>query len=592
MNGQNLSPKIARALHEFGDAAPPPPSVEDVRSHQPSAPRRRIAVSLAAAALVAAGVVGTVAVTGRDVAAPASERAVEVHHSRYRVSWTADLACETPIDNPATFDTVIIDTWSDREGRRWRNQATYPDGSTHDLILQGSAIYPTAQFERGRRLDSNLGCVGPNGEPFILVAGPGLFFSLTLAPELGPDERPFVRLYDDWGTLVDAHAADSLGRPSQQWEQRTSGTAGYGSVADHPVIQVTTWWVDAVDATTVTERTYINNVQTLGTAMQTQTLLFDETITAADDLFATNGYQALGPTPRPDAPSGGPDTTGSATGSPFDNGAALIVYVKPGATAEQVDLIRNAILQASIVAETELRYLDVPASIVEAQRIYADDPATWALFDESTIPTMFQFFPADRSTFDSQEWRSELLALPNVFQVTAPTDDQSDRIPVVLGESPESVPAPSTPGPDTSVAAECVGDDLDIAHEPTDWRQPENESWFRNGCLVRIDVITDQPGPDHCGWGTARVVIFGSPLGARFVGGPTNQYVRDPANVLGQRFDVGFDGDIDLPPIATNTGYYTDTEELWTVPGEDEFIYLVLYGRVERWPSGESPVCD
>jgi len=203
------------------------------------------------------------------------------------------------------FNSAMIDTWADRTGRCRRNQVTYPDGSTHDWLLQGSAIYPTAQFERGERLDSMLGCVGPGNDPFVLVAGHDIFFTLTLAPELAADERPFVRLYDDVATLVAPDAADSKGRPSQKWEQRVAGMAGYGSVADQPVRQVTKWWVDAVDGTTVNERTCSNTVDTLGTATQTETLMLDETIAVGDDLFATDGYLAIGTSPRPDTPVGG-----------------------------------------------------------------------------------------------------------------------------------------------------------------------------------------------------------------------------------------------------------------------------------------------
>ena len=34
-----------------------------------------------------------------------------------------------------------------------------------------------------------------------------------------------------------------------------------------------------------------------------------------------------------------------------------------------------------------------------------------------------------------------------------------------------------------------------------------------DGCLVRIDIVAERPGPDHCGWEDADVLIVGSPLG-------------------------------------------------------------------------------
>ena len=124
-----------------------------------------------------------------------------------------------------------------------------------------------------------------------------------------------------------------------------------------------------------------------------------------------------------------------------------------------------------------------------------------------------------------------------------------------------------------------MGDDIDLSAEPPLWRQLEYEEWYRDGCLVRVDVITDRPGDDHCGWGSARVIIFGDPVGRSFDGGTTKQYVRDPASAFGQGLDVGYDANAELPSAAAPTGYSTAAEELWRVPGDDEFIYLVLSDR-------------
>lgn len=107
----------------------------------------------------------------------------------------------------------------------------------------------------------------------------------------------------------------------------------------------------------------------------------------------------------------------------FDSGAALIVWVYSQATPEQVDLIRNAILQTGIVAPDGLRYLDASASLAEAQRVLAADPETLALLNESNISTMFLLFPADASTFEIERWRSEFSALPLVVDIYGSTDD-------------------------------------------------------------------------------------------------------------------------------------------------------------------------
>jgi len=183
-------------------------------------------------------------------------------------------------------------------------------------VLLGSAIYPTGEFQRGERRDSSVGCVGPGGEPFILVGSPGLFFTLTLLPELAADERPYVRLFNDDGSLIDENAVDSEGRPSQLWEQRIDGTAGYGSVADMRVLQVTSWWIDASDNATVTQRRFENTVETLGTASITETLVLNDIVKVPDDLFDTAGYRANETEPRPDPPTGPPPTPPESAAAP------------------------------------------------------------------------------------------------------------------------------------------------------------------------------------------------------------------------------------------------------------------------------------
>lgn len=311
MSSRNWSPAVARAMHEFGAAAPIPPSLDEVRARPCPAPQRGRAVPIVAAALVVAGAIGTIAALSRDNGSVTDRggHAVMVQHSRYEVVWEAELECDTPIEDTAGVRSVVIDTWSDRTGRQWRQQMTYPNGETRDVILRGSAAYPTQQFERGELPDSALGCVSPNDESFVLVAGPSLPHFVTLAPELTPDERPYMQLFDDVGVLSDGSAVDAQGRPSERWSLRVGGTAGYNELAQFPTTQVTTWWVDPLDGATVLQRTFSNEVETLGSATLTETLVLQETIPAPDGLFDTDGFTEVGTTPRPDVTDQDPDTT-------------------------------------------------------------------------------------------------------------------------------------------------------------------------------------------------------------------------------------------------------------------------------------------
>src|SRR5207302_2730778 len=55
------------------------------------------------------------------------------------------------------------------------------------------------------------------------------------------------------------------------------------------------------------------------------------------------------------------------------------------------------------------------------------------------------------------------------------------------------------------------------------------------GCLVRIDILAERPGPEHCGQGGASVLISGRPLGARYgTSADTLEFVRDPDGVFGR----------------------------------------------------------
>jgi hypothetical protein len=145
---------------------------------------------------------------------------------------------------------------------------------------------------------------------------------------------------------------------------------------------------------------------------------------------------------------------------------------------------------------------------------------------------------------------------------------------------------------------ECEAEEgsvIDVAHEP-DWRQyGDHLPWTdRDGCLLRIDVLAERPGPDHCGWGHARVVITGQPLGAPYTTpADTTEFVRDPEGVFG-RPDIaaGFDPDAVLPDDAVDSGYRRDDLALWHVPGDASAVWLVSRDGVERWPAGHTPLCS
>ena len=53
--------------------------------------------------------------------------------------------------------------------------------------------------------------------------------------------------------------------------------------------------------------------------------------------------------------------------------------------------------------------------------------------------------------------------------------------------------------------------------------------WTRDGCVVRIGVITDRAGPEHCEFQSVRVIITGSTIGQQVTGVETSVvYIRGP----------------------------------------------------------------
>jgi hypothetical protein len=139
-------------------------------------------------------------------------------------------------------------------------------------------------------------------------------------------------------------------------------------------------------------------------------------------------------------------------------------------------------------------------------------------------------------------------------------------------------------------APNCTAPDQAVASEPN-WRDfADYRTWTREGCDVRIDVLADRPGPDHCDLGSVRVIITGDPLGSRYTNdGDDIEYIRDPLDRAG--FKAELQQDAVLPPDAEFTGYQSGREELWVEPDNPDAIFIVDRSEVERWPRGEAPLC-
>jgi hypothetical protein len=168
---------------------------------------------------------------------------------------------------------------------------------------------------------------------------------------------------------------------------------------------------------------------------------------------------------------------------------------------------------------------------------------------------------------------------------------------MTIGIAGCSVSAARSPDSTLAPFAGCSGDPgspLDVAGEP-DWRQyADYAPWTdANGCLIRIDVLAERAGPEHCGWEKTRVLISGDPLGTRYSNHDTSlNYVRDPGGRYGvQAFVDGFRTIEELPTDAIDSGFRRGNAELWLSPSDPDAVYIWDSGAGERWPKGEPPLC-
>jgi hypothetical protein len=313
----NWTPGVARAMHELANATPAAPSPDDVRARR-LPPSRRPSAWLTAAAVVMAiaAIAGLVALAGHRDEASQGGASVKIVHTRVTTSTAFRLDCPRQIGNEGTFTTTIVDTWADRGGKRWRSRITYPDGSSHDMIDIGSAVYPSMSFERGTNHGARIGCVGSNAEEMVLVSGPDLPYHLDITPELAPDERAYVTPFTDNATPLPNLATDQRGRSSRLWEFRVNGTVSFdqsGGV-EFPTTDLQQWWVAPGNDVHLTQRRYTRTVDTLGTASITETLISEETIEGSGSIFSTDGFTRLPSSPRPAPPTPRPTALAPPTG--------------------------------------------------------------------------------------------------------------------------------------------------------------------------------------------------------------------------------------------------------------------------------------
>jgi cell division transport system permease protein len=110
--------------------------------------------------------------------------------------------------------------------------------------------------------------------------------------------------------------------------------------------------------------------------------------------------------------------------SQWEGGVEMIVYVENDASPEQVAVVQQALASTpDIIDVDQLQYLDIDASLVEANRLFAGDPETLQLLTADTIPTQFKVVPVSGTTLELlTQLALNFKTLPKVYDVAFPSD--------------------------------------------------------------------------------------------------------------------------------------------------------------------------
>ena len=143
---------------------------------------------------------------------------------------------------------------------------------------------------------------------------------------------------------------------------------------------------------------------------------------------------------------------------------------------------------------------------------------------------------------------------------------------------------------DPTQRAGCDSFETDLTKEPN-YKVDYIHRWTtEEGCDVRLDILMTRQGKNACGGERVADIVMGTPLGQPPDSSSARIYIKDPGNVFqDDRTSQGYDPDANLPAVARDSGYRQDGAELWTVPDEPRYIYLVSDDHVERWPQDETP---
>ena len=109
----------------------------------------------------------------------------------------------------------------------------------------------------------------------------------------------------------------------------------------------------------------------------------------------------------------------------WEGGVEMIVFMKPDATPDQLQLVEDALeAQGQFIEESS--YCDIPCSLTEAERIFAGSPGVLELLDEDNILTQYKAVPTEDTNVELLKQVSDAFSeLPGVYDVSFAEDQIS-----------------------------------------------------------------------------------------------------------------------------------------------------------------------
>lgn len=164
---------------------------------------------------------------------------------------------------------------------------------------------------------------------------------------------------------------------------------------------------------------------------------------------------------------------------------------------------------------------------------------------------------------------------------------------VLIGDHVDLTTRDFIPIDQTTGCPAAPGSSTDLSSEPVTWLlYTDYHRWTdADGCEVRVDVIRQYQGPEHCDWETATFITVGTPIGTAFTDtigarGQTRTYIWDPEGALdyidGVKRNVSLPAD-ELPDSAAATGFRDGTAQLWLDAEDPTVLYRVAHGQANRY---------